>query len=288
MKNVLVLGFFDGIHLGHREVISSAVDYARDIEGTAILITFLDSPLKYFNNSAEYIFSREDSVNKIKELGVDEVVEQDFSKIVSMPAENYLKNLYTKYSPIAIFTGFNHTFGFKKSGTPEFLNLHQEKYNYEYHCIPPRFENGEIVSSTLIKSFLKTGEIRKANLLLGSQFHINGKVEKGAQLGRQIGFPTANITYPEGIVKVPYGVYCVEVSVEGHKYSGVLNWGIKPTVGNIQKPITEVHILNFNQDIYGKEVQISFIEKLRDEKKFGSLSELKLQIQEDIKKCLES
>lgn len=278
----LILGFFDGVHTAHRAVIQSALDYA-DKQFKTVLITFKDSPSLYFTGKLEYIMPRKTSVQKIKELGVDEVVELEFSEIAKIKAEDYLKQICEKYKPASISTGFNHTFGFNKGGNSDFLYKNQNEYNYKYLCIEPKILDNEVVSSTLIKKCLKIGEIEKANKLLETNFFIEGKVIKGAQIGRQIGFPTANIEYPSNIVKIPFGVYYA-------RYEGmpsILNWGMRPTVHNIKEPIAETHILAFSGDLYGKDIKIDIIKKIRDEKHFENLEELKLQIEKDIKTCLE-
>lgn len=270
----LVLGFFDGIHIAHKELIQSAVK-----SGKTILITFKESPAIYFKKPYKYIYPREYSLNKIKDLGVNEILEFDFSQIASMPAEDYIKFIVEKFSPKAIYTGFNHTFGANKSGSPELLKKMEKKYNYQYHCIPPIEDNSEIVSSTLIKTLIQAGNIERANRLLGTNFFIENIVEEGAKIGRTLGFPTANINYPENIIELPYGVY----SIKYNEYSGVLNWGMRPTVNNTIKPIAEAHIINFNENLYGKKVRLEVIKKIRDEKKFENLDELKAQINKDIK-----
>ena len=280
MGKSLVLGFFDGVHRAHKIVIDSALKYSDDVA----LITLSESPAIYFGKTHEYILSRKDSIEKIKSLGVNSVIELDFTKYVSMTAKDYLEFLIKEYHPISISTGYNHTFGYNKFGNCDFLQNNAGKYKYKYFCIPPIIENGEIISSTLIKNLLKTGNIQKANMLLESNFLLEGTVIHGAKLGREIGFPTANIKYPDGIVKIPFGVY--RVIVDGK--TGIMNWGIKPTVNNINEPIIEVHIFNFDNNLYGKSLRIEVLNKIRDERKFCNLNELKDQIQKDIRTCLES
>lgn len=276
MRNSLVLGFFDGVHIAHQAVILSAV-------GNPTLVTFKSSPAEYFNKEIDYIYTREDSIEKIKALGVKEVLELEFSEIAGMEAEDYLKFLVEKYSPVSISTGFNHTFGLNRMGNADFLYKMQEKYNYNYICTPALKDNNEIVSSTLIKKLLRSGEIERANKLLGSSFLLRGKVIEGAKLGREIGFPTANINYPPRIVKIPYGVYRAKV---GNK-NAILNWGVKPTVNNTSAPVLEVHIIDFNDFIYDKEIKIEVLKKIRNEQKFNNIEELKEQIKKDILECLE-
>ena len=275
MNSSLVLGFFDGVHKGHRAVIESAFEFSDNVT----LITFKESPSLYFNNSAEYILSRKDSVEKIKSLGVKTVVELDFNQIAKMRAKEYIEYLFENYHPISISTGVDHTFGLNKEGNSDSLSQYKDFYHYLVKIVPMVWENNEIVSSTLIKNYIKKGDVEYANKLLESNFILEGKVIHGLKIGRTIGFPTANIRYPNNIVKLPYGVY--SAIVNGKK--SILNWGIKPTVNNTAEPFVEVHILNFNGDLYGKNIRIEVLKQIRGEKKFGNLEELKAQIKEDIK-----
>ena len=162
MNKSLVLGFFDGVHKAHKAVINSAFEFSDNVT----LITFKDSPALYFGQKAEYILSRQNSIEKIKKLGVKEVVELDFPKIANMEAEEYIKYLIDTYHPISISTGFNHTFGRNKKGNSEFLKDNQNKYGYKYICIPPEKDSNDVISSTLIKKYLCEGNVEKADNLL--------------------------------------------------------------------------------------------------------------------------
>lgn len=277
----LILGFFDGIHLGHRAVINAATEFAKNNNSKTVLLTFPKSPAEYFGRKINYIYPREYNYELISELGVDYIIETDFSEIVNMSAKEYLKNLCELYLPLGIFTGFNYTFGAKKQGNPKLLEEMQAIYNYKYSCVPPVCKFNKIICSTLIKELLQNGDLETVNVLLGKDFSINGTVIKGNQIGRTIGFPTANIEYPKQLTKIPYGVYKVKTLGK----NAILNWGIKPTIGE-NKEILEVHLPDFNGDLYNKELSVSFIKKIRDEKKFNSLEELKLQIQKDTEECL--
>jgi len=277
-KNVsLILGFFDGIHIGHQEVIKSALG-----EYQTVLVTFKKSPAEFFGKNVKYIYPRGFSYECVKQLGVDYILEFDFAELANLDADTYLKNLVDWFSPVKIFTGYNHTFGKNKLGNPKFLEKNQNKYGYEFFCVQECKKNEKTVSSTLIKELLQEGAVEKANNLLGRNFSIVSKVVDGAKLGRELGYPTANMHYPEDIIKLPYGVYCVKV----FNKPAILNWGIKPTVSG-ENEIIEVHILNFTRDLYGKGLEIEFIKKIRDEKKFNNLDALKFQINEDIKQCSE-
>ncbi|MCQ2744527.1 MAG: hypothetical protein MJ230_07025, partial [bacterium] len=216
-----------------------------------------------------------------KTFGIDLINETPFEKLVNIGQAEYLKMIVEKYSPIAIFTGYNYTFGKNREGNADTLKTFSSKYNYKYFDIAPIKDNNDVVSSTFIKKLLKQADLIRANNLLCDNFFIEGIVIEGQKLGRKLGFPTANINYPPEIIKLPYGVYKAEVM----DMPAVLNWGVKPTVNGI-KPIVEVYIPNFNGDLYGKKLRVKFIKKIRDEIKFSSIEELKIQIKKDINKCL--
>jgi riboflavin kinase/FMN adenylyltransferase len=207
-----------------------------------------------------------------------------------MSADDYLNYLAETYSPDFIFTGFNHTFGANKSGNPQYLSLNSNKFGFKYICVEPVKYDNQVVSSSLIKQYLKSGDVYQAAKLLQNKFYIEGTVISGSKIGRTIGFPTANIIYPEEIVKLPYGVYSVSVIINNYSnksYKGILNWGYKPTLNNTSEPIAEVHILEFNDDIYDKQIKVIFDKFIRNEIKFNNLEELKLQINKDKLACLE-
>lgn len=287
-NSCLGLGFFDGLHLGHRALVQKLVANAKKYNSKSIIITFKASPAEKFFNEVKYINTLDERENIISSLGVDYMIELDFNeKLMSLSAEDYLKNVLIKYfDPNYIICGFNHTFGFKKQGNCDFLRENESIYGYEFESLYPVKFDSEVVSSTLVKDALSKGNIKKTTNLLDTYFKIGGEVIKGNQIGRTIGFPTANITYPETKVIVPFGVYKVNVEYAGDTYDGILNFGRKPTVNSDNvKPVAEVHIIGFNRDIYGEKIDISLIDKIRDERKFDSLDDLKSQIKEDLSKC---
>ena len=279
----LILGFFDGIHLGHRSVIKSAIEFANKNNSKTLLITFPKSPAETFGKDFKYIYPRAISYEIIKNLGVDYLYEIEFEDVINIPAETYLENnLVKQFRPKAIFTGFNHTFGANKQGNPELLSSKQKELNYEYFCIEPYIFEKDVISSTYIKELIGKGDVEKANRLLDNNFCLKSTVIHGQKLGTELGFPTANLKYPENIIKLPYGVYAVKV--ENH--ASIMNWGKKPTIGTEISETMEVHILNFNKDLYGKTLDIEVLKKIRDEQKFNNLEELKKQIAKDIEECL--
>lgn len=281
-KNLsIALGYFDGVHLGHRAVINSAVNFAKENNLKSAVITFKDHPCCFFYGVCpKYILTREQRREKLASSGIDYLYELDFDeKLSSLSAQEYLENILVKYfTPKSISTGFNHHFGAQKSGTPEFLRNNSKKYGYEYFEIPPQKIDGEIISSTAIRNYLQNGQIEKANKMLKDNFAITGIVVEGQKLGRKLGFKTANLIYPPELIELPFGVY--ETNTQYGK--GITNFGIRPTVSSTQKPVAETHILNFAKDIYGEKINVEFVRMLRKEQKFNSVDELKQQIAKDI------
>lgn len=288
----LALGFFDGVHSAHQAVIKSAVDFAKQNGNKSAVITFSEHPCCYFRGICpKYITNQRDQ--KIEELGVDYLYKLDFKSIAGLTAQDYLKDiLVNHFTPLSISTGWNHNFGYKKSGDVKFLHENSKKYGYEYFELPPQKLDNEIISSTTIRKLLSQGKIEKANLMLGYKFSITGEVIKGNQIGRTIGFKTANLIYPPELIELPYGVYSVDVFFkstltptlsqrEGAINKAIANYGIRPTLNGSQA-VLEVHILDFDKDIYGETITVDFNKIIRPEKKFSSLDTLKTQIQKDI------
>lgn len=276
----LALGFFDGVHLGHKAVIDSAVEHADN--NKSAVITFTHSPAELFGIDCKYISSIEERRMRIEELGIDYLFEIDFTNELSqMSGHEYLDMIVNYFSPKSITTGFNHTFGKDKSGNSDLLEELQNKYNYKYYKIPAQKLDNIVISSSQIKEYLSKGEIEKANNMLGYEFQIDGIVVQGNHLGNKIGFPTANINYPEYKVQIPYGVYATKIGT----YNAMTNFGIKPTVSSNSIPVVESHIFNFDKNIYNTHIQLNFRKKIRDEKKFESLEQLIEQINKDKSEC---
>lgn len=280
-KNLsLALGFFDGIHAGHRAVIKSAVNYAKQHNTKSAVITFKEHPCCYFwGVKPKYILTKQEREKQIEALGVDYLYELNFEEISGLTAQDYLKDvLINHFTPISISTGWNHNFGCQKSGDVKFLRENSKKYGYKYFEIPAVKVDNTVVSSTKIRSFLSQGNLQKANLMLERNFTISQTVIKGNQIGRTIGFKTANLVYPSELIELPYGVYTVQTQYG----KGIANFGTRPTINGSQA-ILEVHILDFEKDIYGEILEVQFLKMLRKEQKFASLEDLKKQIQIDIK-----
>lgn len=276
----IALGYFDGVHIGHRAVIKSAVDFAKKNNTKSAVITFSDHPYCYFKGVCpKYILTREEREKRIASLGIDYLYELNFEDFALLTAKEYLNNILINYfHPISISTGWNHNFGKNKSGNVNFLEEQAKNYNYKYFKIPPQKINNEIISSTKIRKLLSEGNIEKANHMLGQNFSIEGEIVKGNQIGRTIGFRTANLVYPPELIELPYGVYAVDTTYG----KGIANFGIRPTINGSHTSL-ETHILNFEKDIYGEIINVNFNKMIRTEKKFPSLDALKKQINLDIK-----
>lgn len=279
----LALGYFDGVHKAHKIVIQSAVNFAYENNTKSAVVTFTDHPCCYFWDVApKYILTRKIREEKIAALGVDYLIELDFKSISVLTAEEYLKDILIKYfSPSAISTGYNHYFGCKKSGNVKYLEQNAEQFGYRYLRLDRQTLNNEVISSTTIRKLLELGHIEKANDMLGYNFSITGEVITGQKIGRTIGFRTANLVYPPELIELPYGVYSSNVILGDKIYHGITNFGMRPTV-NGKSALIEVHIFDFNKDIYGQNITVEFNKMIRPEQKFASLSNLKQQIHKDI------
>ena len=285
----LALGFFDGVHLGHKKVIENCVEKAKNNNLKSAIITFINHPKCIINNIVpKYILDFKSRIKHIEELNVDYCFVYNFDKkFLNLNYYQYIQNiLINNFHPKFITTGFNHYFGKNREGTPEKLKKYSKQFDYAYTKIEQFILDDIVVSSSLIREKLTLGELESANKMLSYNFYIEGKIIEGNKLGRTINFPTANFLYNQNIVQVPYGVYFVKVFIENKKYFGVLNFGTKPTINKLNiEPLCEVHILDFSQNIYNKKIKVEFIKKIRDEKKFDSLDDLKKQITLDIKNC---
>ncbi|MGL4988440.1 MAG: bifunctional riboflavin kinase/FAD synthetase [Cetobacterium sp.] len=286
-ENIYVaIGAFDGIHLGHRELIDKAVKKAKETGGKSAVFTFLNHPLEITNNSEapKLINSLEEKIHILKSLGIDYLILQPFTKDFSniSPEDFIQKILKNNLNTKEVYVGFNFSFGKGGKASVETLKSSGEKIGIITNVIEPVKINGEIVSSTLIRKLLVDGELELANKFLGEPFSIIGEVAHGRKLGRLMGFPTANLKILNKIYP-PFGIYGGKVKVEGESFvrDAVINIGKNPTLKPDERSI-EVHILDFDEDIYGKKIYVSLVEYLRDEKKFNSMDELKETIKKDV------
>jgi riboflavin kinase/FMN adenylyltransferase len=283
-SSCLALGFFDGVHLGHQRVILDAIKKAKNIDALSTVITFSRHPREVLGGKKQkFITTLEQKLQLLESLGVQATVIIEFDEnLGNLSGEDYLKNILIKnFNPKTISVGYNHYFGNNKSGNIEFLKENQQKYGYELSVIKPIKVENHIVSSSLIRKLINTGEIKDASNMLGRHFLIENTVIHGEKRGRILGFPTANLIMPKDIIPPANGVYSGLVDIDSKFHYAIINVGKRPTFADLQDSLIEVHILNFDGDLYGQNLKVSFIDKIRDEKKFSSPEELKKQIKYD-------
>ncbi|MBQ8541106.1 MAG: bifunctional riboflavin kinase/FAD synthetase [Clostridia bacterium] len=280
-KSVCALGFFDGVHEAHIQILTECVTYARAHGLKSIALTFERSPAEYFGKKIKYLTSLSCKMELMLSLGIDEVVVLPCNEeTLSLSPEAFIDSiLMEKLNAKALFCGFNYTFGKNAKGNTVVLTALCKERNIDVTVMPCMTDAGVTVSSTEIRLALSKGEIEHANNLLTRPFEVRGRVSAGKHLGRQLGFPTANI-YPENIPDLPYGVYATKTVIGKEEYISVTNVGINPTVEDNSLRV-ETYISGFEGDIYDEEIKVRFYKFLRPEKKFASVEELKKQIATD-------
>ena len=287
--NITTIGSFDGIHLGHKKILQTITKTAKKNNGKSILITFWPHP-RYIlkkNNDFKLLTSLDEKIKIFEENKIDILYVIDFSlKFSKVSAYNFVKNiLLDELKTNCILIGYNNNFGKNREGNIKYLEQNKNIFNIDIISIPKQSVDKISISSTKIRKNLINGKIQSANQLLGRKYSINGKVVRGNGIGRKINFPTANIEINEPKKLLPKnGVYAVKVILNKKTYLGMLNIGYKPTIENKKKTI-EVNIFKFSKDIYNNKISIDFIKRIRNEKKFKNLNELKKQLIIDKKKA---
>lgn len=281
----LAIGVFDGVHLGHRAVIERAVRDARAGQGTPVVVTFDPHPLRVLRpqNAPRLLTSTAHKLLLIRGLGVRHLLVIPFTAAFAAtePAD-FIRELAAAGRPLReICVGHQWSFGKGRAGNLELLRQLGDGLGFEEVGVPAVEMDGQIVSSTLIRQAVEAGELEKAARLLGRDYTILGTVVRGRELGRTIGFPTANVAAHNEQFP-PDGVYAVEACIAGRAFGGVANIGFRPTVepGGSERRL-EVHLFDFDRDIYGAEVEVRFVRFLRPEQKFDGLAQLQAQIKED-------
>ena len=286
-KGVIAIGNFDGIHLGHQKVINEARKKAKSKKLPFGIITFEPVPVMYFNSKIKNhrINSLEQKKIQLKKLKLDFLIIIKFNKIFSsLTAEKFIKEIiYNKTKCSFLYVSKNFKFGYKRKGNIQTLKKYEKLYNFKSLITKPYKKNKKIISSTLIRKKIINGKIREANTLLNREWNIKGKVIKGRQLGRKIGFPTCNLQLNDYIVP-RNGVYAVKVKGSNFNKKGIANVGFRPTF-NGKKLLLETNIFGIDKNLYNKEIDISFKKFIRQEKKFKNLEHLKKQIKIDIKQA---
>ncbi|MBO4235327.1 MAG: bifunctional riboflavin kinase/FAD synthetase [Firmicutes bacterium] len=283
-ESAVALGSFDGVHLGHQELIRRTSELAESLEIATAVFTFSNHPRDLIpgNVKTKNILYSEDKEKIMEELGVDYLIDIPFTEeIMHMSPENYVRELLIdKLNAKAICCGFNHRFGHRAEGTPELLKEIGEELGFTAYVMEPFYVDDTLVSSTLIRTLIAEGEVESCYEYLGRYYAISGDVVVGNRLGKSLGFPTSNLVMDDSMVAPPNGVYITYCTYNGVRYPSITNVGVKPTVGTFEKNI-ETHIFDFDGNIYGKRILVEFIRKMRDEVKFDSMEKLKKQIRKD-------
>jgi len=290
---IVTIGTFDGVHLGHQKILQRLLELKTETGLKTVVLTFDPHPRKVLfpeQTDLKLLSSVDEKLQLLEKYDVDVTVVYPFtSRFSELEAENYVSDILVKQMKVRyLVIGYDHKFGRKRTGDIHLLRSFAEKYQFEVEEISAKDIDQIAVSSSKIRKALEEGDVELAAQYLGHPFVISGKVVEGKQLGRTLGFPTANIAGPEVEKIVPKtGVYFVGVEVEGRAFYGMLSLGYNPTTDHDEKIKTEVYIFDFNRDIYFQEISVSFIKRLRDEKKFKDLEALKNELKNDQQRCLE-
>ena len=281
-KIIYALGFFDGVHLGHRALLDACCALAENQKAAAGAVTFTEHPdALVLGKMPPLINTHEDRKYLLTQLGAHKVLELPFDReMMSMPWRDFLDMLVQRYDAAGFVCGDDFRFGHKGQGNAEKLTDFCKENGFVCRIVPQVVLDGTVVSSTHIRGLLERGEVENAGRFLGHPHILSGEVISGRHLGRTLGIPTANLLLPDDLVKLPHGVYACVAVAEGQRYMAVTNVGNRPTVGG-HRVTVEPWILNFDGDLYGKQLTLEFYKFLRPERKFDSLKELKAQIQSD-------
>lgn len=293
-KAVITIGTFDGVHKGHQQIIEQLLKEADAIGGTAVLITFYPHPKQVVNQGNDPIFTLNTAAEKYELLhkkGINHIVVVSFDKaFAEQPAADYIEHfLVQKFHPHTIIIGYDHRFGKNREGDYQLLEKDAARHGFVVKEIPEHILKNVTISSTKIRQALLNGDIDTAYEYLGYRYFFSGKVVKGNQLGRTIGYPTANLQIQHTAKLIPAnGVYAVKVVIEGREdvYAGMMNIGVRPTVDGVNRVI-EVNIFNFDEDIYGANLKVILYKQLRYEVKFNGLQELQKQLARDKQNALQ-
>lgn len=289
---VIATGFFDGVHIGHRHVISTLIDEARRRGDESMVVTFWPHPRNVLQDDARnlrLLTSLDEKTELLKGLGVDHVevlpFTKEFSRLTSM---QYIHEyLVGRFGCKAILLGYDNRLGSDLAGPDEIGKIAEAEGVDVILCSKIEIPGGLVISSTKIRKAISSGCIEEANQMLGYEYSLLGVVVAGNQLGRTIGFPTANMQLYEPLKLVPgNGVYKVRVKAVGRVLAGMCNIGLRPTVSHDTRLTIETNIFDFDEDIYGLPIKVTFLHKIRDEHRFSSIGELKAQLEQDRNSCM--
>jgi riboflavin kinase/FMN adenylyltransferase len=289
-RSVVTIGTFDGIHLGHQKILSRLIKSSKNKDLNSVVLTFFPHPRIILNkyNEVKMIDTLDEKIIHLNEIGIDSLVIHPFNKSFSLLSANqFIKDfLVDKLKIKHIIIGYDHRFGKGREASVTDLKNYADDYDFTVEEIKAQEIEKITVSSTKIRNSINQGDIKTTEKYLGRYFNLTGKVVKGDGLGKKINYPTANIFIEEIYKIIPKdGVYLVETTIKNKLFNGMMNIGHRPTIGINVKSI-EVHLFNFNEDIYDEVISIKMISKIRNEKKFSSIEALKEQLVKDENYCL--
>ncbi len=288
-RSVLTIGSYDGVHRGHKRIINNLKQAAKGYQAASALVTFYPRPkaLLRIQEQDDYLTTVEEKLLIFQELGLDIAAVLPFTRqFAQTPARDFARQLVEAFHPIELWIGPDFRMGKDRQGDIPHLKELGREFGFLVKVIDQQLADGEVISSTRIRAELAVGRIREVTRLLGNQSFFLGKVVMGCQRGRTIGFPTANVAVaPEKLLPAD-GVYAVWIRVDNKVHPAVANIGVRPTFDDAERAV-EVHIFDFQQDIYGQQVRVDLVERLRPERKFSGLEALKARIELDSKKARE-
>jgi riboflavin kinase/FMN adenylyltransferase len=284
-KTYIALGSFDGLHLGHMGLINKTLELAKKNNVKSMVYTFKNHPLSIINNEKvpRLLMDNETKLNMLEQLGIDIVNLANFDvEYMKISPEAFIENMVKHYNIKGLIVGFNYRFGYKNSGDIDLLKEYSRKLDFELHVIESVTYEGEVVSSSRIRGLLNDGSVKEANKMLILPYRLKGEVIKGKQLGRTLGFPTANLKYDTNFQSLSTGVYFTVIEYDNSLYKGITSVGFNPTIEPVDDSIKiETYILDFDRYIYGEVISVYFISRMRSEVKFNSLEELTSQLKKD-------
>lgn len=286
-KVVLTMGFFDGVHRGHRALADLVIQRSKELNLCSAVLTFWPHPRLILNkdpHKLRFLTTLNEKSKIFSRLGFDFFIIQEFnSAFAHLSAEDFLKFIVKSYNVKHIIIGKDHRFGRNAEGNFSTIENFSSKYEYTFEEVDIIEQQQINISSTKIREALNKGELVKANEMLGYPYLLTGTIEAGSQIGRKMGFPTANIRPIDPLKLIPAnGVYAVLLYINGKIEKGMMNIGTRPTIDNAQQQVIEAHIFDFNDDIYNHRIDVALIERVRDEQKFPSIDHLKAQLEIDL------
>lgn len=286
-KMVVALGYFDCVHKGHRQVIECAKNLSKQLNAKTLVFTF-EGNLRSFTNGKDgkYVYNLEERISLFNDLGVEQIYSAPLtSEFLSLSKQEFLDFINQKFSIEGYVCGCDYRFGKNASGNVDYLVEYAKAHKQQVVIAPSFTYEGQKVSTSDIKKYLSTGEIEKANAILGYNYFISGEVYKDRGLGKELGFPTANIKVDSNRTLLKNGVYSGYCLVDDKKYKAVINYGSRPTF-NLEQTTIEAHLIGFSGDLYHKIIKIFFTSYIRDIIKFDKQSQLKEQLLKDVEKVI--